>query len=74
MTTKTAKRELMDWLSGIEDEATLSALLFYKKANESTDWADGLTKGQRAVIREGLEDVRQGRMHSSAEVWGKYGR
>jgi hypothetical protein len=74
MTTKTAKRELMDWLSGIEDDATLSALLFYKKANESTDWADGLTEGQRAAIREGLGDVRQGRVHSSAKVWGKYGR
>jgi hypothetical protein len=74
MTTKTAKRELMDWLSGIEDDATLSALLFYKKANESTDWADGLTEGQRAAIREGLEDVRHGRVHSSAEVWEKYGR
>lgn len=74
MTTKAAKPELLDWLSGIEDDAILSALLLYKKANESTDWADGLTEGQRAAIREGLEDVRQGRVHSSAEIWKKYGR
>jgi len=74
MTTKAAKLELLDWLSGIEDDAILAALLFYKKANESTDWAHGLTEGQRAAIREGLEDVRQGRVHPSAEVWKKYGR
>jgi hypothetical protein len=74
MTTKATKIELLDWLSGIEDDAVLAALLFYKKANESTDWADDLTEGQRAAIREGLEDVRQGREHPSAEVWNRCGR
>jgi hypothetical protein len=74
MTPKAAKLELMDWLSGIENRELLSALLFYKKANESMDWADSLTEGQRKAIREGLEDVRQDRVFSSAKVWEKYGR
>lgn len=74
MTTKAAKLELIDWLSGIHDRELLAALLFYKKANEATDWADGLTAAQKDAVRAGLEDVRQGRVHSSAEVWKKYGR
>jgi hypothetical protein len=74
MTAKAAKIELMDWLSGIEDRELLSALLFYKKANETLDWADNLTNAQKAAIREGLEDIREGRVHSSADIWKKYGR
>jgi hypothetical protein len=74
MTTKAAKIELMDWLSRIEDQELLSALLFYKKANETLDWADNLTNAQKAAIREGLEDIREGRVHSSSDIWKKYGR
>jgi hypothetical protein len=74
MTAKAAKIELMDWLSRIEDRELLSALLFYKKANETLDWADNLTNAQNAAIREGLEDIREGRVHSSADIWKKYGR
>ena len=74
MTAKAAKIELMDWLSRIEDRELLSALLLYKKANETLDWADNLTNAQKAAIREGLEDIREGRVHSSADIWKKYGR
>ncbi len=74
MTAKAAKIELMDWLASMDDREMLSALLFYKKANETLDWADNLTKAQKAAIREGLEDIHEGRVHSSADIWKKYGR
>ncbi len=74
MTAKAAKIELMDWLSRIEDRELLSALLFYKKANETLDWAENLTFTQKGAIREGLEDVLEGRVHTTADIWKKYGR
>ena len=74
MTTKAAKIELMDWLASMDDREMLSALLFYKKANETLDWADSLTSSQKDAIREGLGDVREGRVHSSSDIWKKYGR
>lgn len=41
---------------------------------ENTDWWDSLTKEQIASIDKGLEYVKAGRLVSSKEVWGKYGR
>jgi hypothetical protein len=35
------------------------------------DWWDDLSESQKQHIQEGLEDVRQGRVMSSAEFWDR---
>ncbi len=74
MKIEAAKLELIEWLTTVESEDVLSALLFYKKTHETDDWADNLTAKQKAKIYQGLEDVKAGRVSESSEVWKKYGR
>ncbi|HLG02981.1 MAG TPA: hypothetical protein VI731_05260 [Bacteroidia bacterium] len=68
------KLELIEWLTRVDDEAMLKSLLIYKKANESFDWADDLSKKQKMMVEEGLTDLKAGRTHSRQKVWAKYGR
>ncbi len=50
MKIEAAKLELIEWLTTVESEDMLSALLFYKKTHETADWADDLTAKQKAKI------------------------
>jgi len=74
MKIEAAKLELIEWLTGVENEEMLAALLFYKKNHETDDWADDLTSKQKTKIYQRLEDVKAGRVSESSEVWKKYGR
>ncbi len=74
MQIETAKLELIEWLTKVENEDMLSALLFYKNTHEADNRADELTDKQKAAIEEGLEDEKAGRLIPSSEVWKKYGR
>ena len=68
------KRELMDWLAGLNDPGLLSTLYNLKKSETSSDWYDQLGPEQRASIERGLEDSKADRVVGSEEVWKKYGR
>lgn len=74
MKTEAVKLELIQWLSGINDEDVLASILRFKKNVQKYDWADDLTPSQVKQIEEGLEDIRKGRTIPSKEVWKKYGR
>jgi len=73
MQIETAKLELIERLTKVENEDMLSALLFYKNTHEDGR-TDELTDKQKAAIEEGLEDEKAGRLTPSSEVWKKYGR
>lgn len=47
MSIETAKLELIEWLTKLDDEQMLEALLFYKKNHEVDDWAEDLTPAQK---------------------------
>ena len=74
MKAEALKLELIQWLATMNDKSQLESLLFYKKAQEATDWWDELNDEQRKLIDKGLDDVRKGKTVSSAKVWAKYGR
>ena len=74
MKAETTKIELIQWLAAIEDKTLLSSLLSFKKANESLDWADQLSKKQLNEIKQGLDDVKKGKTTSSEKLWASYGR
>lgn len=74
ITTKATKVELMNKRSEIENHDLLPAFFCCKKAKETLDWAENLTSTQKGAIREGLEDVLEGRVHTTADIWKKYGR
>jgi hypothetical protein len=74
MKAETTKIELIQWLAAIEDKTLLSSLLSFKKANESLDWADQLSKKQLNEIKQGLDDVKKGKTTSSEKLWAAYGR
>lgn len=74
MSIQEAKLELIEWLSKLDNEQMLEALLFYKKNHEAVSDEVDLTPAQKAKVYKGLDDVREGRLMESSEVWKKYGR
>jgi hypothetical protein len=74
MSIETTKLELIEWLTKLDNEQMLEALLFYKKNHETVSDEEDLTPAQKAKVYKGLDDIREGRVMESAEVWKKYGR
>ena len=74
MSIEAAKLELIEWLTKLDNERMLEALLFYKKNHESVSEAEDLTPAQKAKVYKGLDDIQAGRVMESSEVWKKYGR
>jgi len=73
MTAKAARQELIEWLNGVNDSELLAAMLLYKRSAEGKEPLSNLTAAQLASIDRGLEDLREGRVKSSEEIWRKYG-
>jgi hypothetical protein len=74
MSIEAAKLELIEWLTRLDNEQMLEALLFYKKNHESVSDREDLSPAQKAKVYKGLDDIQAGRVMESAEVWKKYGR
>jgi hypothetical protein len=68
------KLELIEWLSGLDDDDTISYLKIVKNSRESnSDWWDDLTLEQKQSIERGLKDIAAGRVTPHEEVKKKYG-
>jgi len=68
------KLELIEWLSKLEDEETISYLKIVKDSKtNNTDWWNDLQKEQTEGIKRGLKDIENGRTVSHEEVKQKYG-
>ncbi|MBI1288989.1 MAG: hypothetical protein GC178_15585 [Flavobacteriales bacterium] len=74
MSIETTKLELIEWLTKLDNEQMLEALLFYKKNHEVVGEEEDLTPAQKAKVYKGLDDIQAGRVMESSEVWKKYGR
>jgi hypothetical protein len=61
------KLDLIQWISGIQDEGVIEQLSDYKKSTES-DWWDELSDEEKASIERGIEDADCGRVHSHKDV------
>lgn len=70
----TIKLELIEWLTGLEDDDTLDYLKVVKDSKTSQkDWWYDLTDEQKQGIERGLGDVDAGRVTPHDVVKKKYG-
>lgn len=65
------KIELIEWLSGVQDENLIKRVEGLKKEAE-TDWLDTLTKEQQEDIDAGLSDLEAGRKKNFNKVLSAY--
>jgi len=74
MANELRKIELMEWVRGLEDNATLELLQALKDSrNPSGDWFDAISEEERAGINRGLADMKAGRTIPHSEVARRYG-
>ena len=74
MSTESLKLEIINWLTSLNDRATLEYLKVVKESESQTsDWWNDLTKEQKSKISSGLKDLEKGNMVSHQEVKTKYG-
>jgi hypothetical protein len=74
MANEARKLELMEWVKGLEDDATLELLQVLKDSRNLTgDWFDVLSEEERSGIMRGLADMEAGRVVSHSEVVRRYG-
>jgi len=74
MNIEATKLELIEWLTKLDNEQMLGALLFYKRNDEAASKSEDFTPAQKAKVYKGSDDVKAGRVMESSEVWKKYGR
>ena len=68
------KLELIEWLTQLEDDATIKYLKIVKDARaKNSDWWDELTEDQIKSIERGLRDIDQGKVAPHDQVKRKYG-
>ena len=59
------KIELIQWLSALEDKATIEKLLQFRNA-ETKDWWDSISGKEKASITKGLEDAKKKKLKPHA--------
>lgn len=61
------KIELIQWLSSLDDKATIEKLIQFRKS-ETKDWWDRISDEEKASIEKGTEDADNKKLnaHSSA--------
>ena len=76
MTTLEVKQDIIQWVIALKDMDTLKELMTFKKRslNSTIDWWDELSPSQQASIKRGLEDFKNGRVHTQEEAEAIYGK
>ena len=68
------KLELIEWLTHLNDDDTITYLKIVKDSSEKgSDWWQELTSEQKAGIERGLKDIDAGRVTPHDQVKDKYG-
>jgi len=68
------RKEILEWLSTLTDEATLEYLKVVKDSSSQTsDWWNELSSDQKKRISTGLQDIQKGNTVSHEDVKAKYG-
>jgi hypothetical protein len=74
MAHEVIKRELIQWITKLEDDAVLDYLKVVKdSSDQQNDWWNDLTDDQKSGIARGLSDVDSGRVHPIKDIRTKYG-
>jgi hypothetical protein len=68
------KLELIEWLTHLNDDDTITYLKIVKDSSEKgSDWWQDLTNEQKTGIERGLKDIDAGRVTPHDQVKDKYG-
>lgn len=67
MITEDKKKELIDWISNLENQSMLEHLMELKNTDES-EKIYFVSEAEREGIERGLDDLREGRVKSHDEV------
>ena len=68
------KLELIEWLTHLNDDDTITYLKIVKDSSEQgCDWWQDLSGEQKAGIERGLKDIDAGRVTPHDQVKDKYG-
>ncbi len=68
------KLELIEWITHLDDDDTISYLKIVKDSSETgSDWWQELTIEQKQGIERGLRDIDAGRVTPHDQVKKKYG-
>lgn len=71
-TLTTKKQELIDWIDQLEDQAMLENVDMLKKASEGSDWWNEISEAEKESIKQGREDIKEGRTISKKEFLKKH--
>lgn len=72
MDTKTAKKELIEWINELEDEALIQNLQAVKQSQEDTVSWDELPQAVKDSIERAEEDIKAGRTTPHEQVRKSY--
>lgn len=68
------KLELIEWLTHLDDDDTITYLKIVKDSSEKgSDWWQDLTSDQKRGIERGLRDIDAGRVTPHDQVKKDYG-
>jgi hypothetical protein len=68
------KLELIEWLTHLDDDDTITYLKIVKDSSEKGgDWWQDLTSDQKRGIERGLRDIDAGKVTPHDQVRKKYG-
>jgi hypothetical protein len=66
---KKTKLNLISWIEQLSDANMLVFLDGLRNTKSDEDWWQELSVSQKQHINEGIEDIENGRVVSSAEFW-----
>jgi hypothetical protein len=67
MITEDKKKELIDWISNLENQSVLEHLMELKNTDE-TEKIYYVSEAEREGIERGMKDLKEGRIKSHDEV------
>ena len=63
------KLDLIDWINQLSDKNTIEFLDNLKSATSKDDWWDELSDNEQKKLQNGMNDIKNGNVISSAQFW-----
>ncbi len=71
MDIQAEKYKLIEWITSLKDISLINRLKTVRE-EASKDWWNELSQEEREGIEQGLQDVKEGRIHSHEEVMAEF--
>jgi hypothetical protein len=63
------KLDLIAWINQLSDKNTIEFLDNLKRATSKDDWWDELSDNEQIKLQNGMNDIKNGNVISSAQFW-----